>query len=141
MANILWDTNLFIYLFEQNPEFEPRVVRLRQAMSARGDLLFATAMTVGEILVKPVEAGDRMLEQRYRSFFQSGAMRVLSFDIDAAGHYARIRQDRGVRPPDAIQLACAAAHGIDLFITNDNRLSGKIVPGVNFITSLQDAPL
>lgn len=141
MANILWDTNLFIYLFEQNPEFEPRVVRLRQAMSARGDQLFATAMTVGEILVKPVEAGDRVLEQSYRSFFQSGAMRVLSFDIEAAGHYARIRQDRGVRPPDAIQLACAAAHGIDLFITNDNRLSGKIVPGVNFITSLQDAPL
>ncbi len=141
MANILWDTNLFIYLFEQNPEFEPRVVRLRQAMSARGDQLFATAMTVGEILVKPVEAGDQALEQSYRLFFQSGAMRVLSFDIEAAGHYARIRQDRGVRPPDAIQLACAAAHGIDLFITNDNRLSGKIVPGVNFITSLQDAPL
>lgn len=141
MANILWDTNLFIYLFEQNPEFEPRVVRLRQAMSARGDQLFATAMTVGEILVKPVEAGDQVLEQSYRSFFQSGAMRVLSFDIQAAGHYARIRQDRGVRPPDAIQLACAAAHGIDLFITNDNRLAGKIVPGVNFITSLKDAPL
>jgi len=141
VANILWDTNLFIYLFEQNPEFEPQVVRLRQAMSARGDQLFATAMTVGEILVKPVEVGDRVLEQSYRSFFQSGAMRVLSFDIEAAGHYARIRQDRGVRPPDAIQLACAAAHGIDLFITNDNRLSGKVVPGVNFITSLQDAPL
>ncbi len=141
MANILWDTNLFIYLFEQNPEFEPQVVRLRQAMSARGDQLFATAMTVGEILVKPVEAGDQVLEQSYRSFFQSGAMRVLSFDIQAAWHYARIRQDRGVRPPDAIQLACAAAHGIDLFITNDNRLSGKIVQGVNFITSLKDAPL
>lgn len=141
MANILWDTNLFIYLFEQNPGFEPRVVRLRQAMRDRGDQLFATAMTVGEILAKPVEAGDHALEERYRSFFQSGAMRVLSFDLQAAEHYARIRQDRGVRPPDAIQLACAAAHGIDLFLTNDNRLSGKIVPGVNFITSLKDAPL
>lgn len=141
MANILWDTNLFIYLFEQNPEFEPRVVRLRQAMNARGDQLFATAMTVGEILVKPVEAGDPALQDGYRSFFQSGAVRVLPFDLQAAGHYARIRQDRGVRPPDAIQLACAAAHGIDLFITNDNRLSGKIVPGVTFITSLKDAPL
>ena len=141
MADILWDTNLFIYLFEQNSEFEPRVIAIRQAMNARGDRLFATAMTVGEILVKPVEASDQTLEEKYHSFFQSGVVTVLPFDIDAAAHYARIRQDRSVRPPDAIQLACAAAHGIDLFITNDDRLSGKIVPGVNFITSLKDAPL
>ncbi len=26
MSRIFWDTNLFIYLFEQNPRFEGRVV-------------------------------------------------------------------------------------------------------------------
>ena len=34
-----------------------------------------------------------------------------------------------------------ATAGVNLFITNDTRLSKKIVPGVNFITSLSDAPL
>ena len=41
------------------------------------------------------------------------------------------------RAPDAIQLACAAAGGTDLFITNDDRLSRKNVPGIAFIQSLQ----
>ena len=55
--------------------------------------------------------------------------------------YATIRQDRSISPPDAIQLACAAAVGMDLFITNDQRLSRKVVPGIHFITSLDTAYL
>jgi len=38
-----------------------------------------------------------------------------------------------------VRFACAAAAGVDLFITNDDRLDGKIVPGVKFITSLDKA--
>jgi hypothetical protein len=45
------------------------------------------------------------------------------------------------KAPDAIQLACAAAAGVDLFITNDDRLSRKHVPEVKFITSLERAYL
>jgi predicted nucleic acid-binding protein len=141
MASILWDTNLFIYLFEDHPRFAPPVAAIRDAMVRRSDHLFATAMTLGEILVKPLSINDHGLERRYRDFFQSGAVKVLPFDDVAATHYARIRCDRSIQPPDAIQLACAAAHGIDLFITNDERLSGKVVAGVSFITSLQAAPL
>jgi predicted nucleic acid-binding protein len=53
------------------------------------------------------------------------------------------RSGRGItiRPPDAIQLACAAEAGIDLFITNDDRLSKKAVRGIHFVTSLKNAPL
>ena len=68
-------------------------------------------------------------------------LRVLNFDLEAAGHYAYIRQDKSIQPPDAIQLACAASAGIDLFITNDDRLSRKNIPGINFITSLARAPI
>ncbi len=67
--------------------------------------------------------------------------RVVPFDATAARRYAAIRLDRGIRPPDAIQLACAAEAGVDLFITNDERLSRKIVPGIQFLTSLDRALL
>ena len=40
-----------------------------------------------------------------------------------------------------IQLASAATAGVDLFITNDDRLSRKHVPDVKFITSLERAYL
>jgi predicted nucleic acid-binding protein len=64
---------------------------------------------------------------------------VIPFSKDAARAYVRIRGDRSIRPPDAIQLACASAAGIDRFITNDERLSRKSIPGVQFLVSLERA--
>lgn len=45
----------------------------------------------------------------------------------------------GIRPPDAIQLACAAQVGVDLFITNDDRLSRLTIPGIQFLVPLERA--
>jgi predicted nucleic acid-binding protein len=61
---------------------------------------------------------------------------LVPFDESAALHFADIRADRTIRPPDAIQLACAAAAGVDIFVTNDARLSRKVVPDVPIMTSL-----
>lgn len=46
MARISWDTNLFIYLFEQNAEWAQRVVDLREKMRMRGDQLLTSWLTV-----------------------------------------------------------------------------------------------
>ncbi len=67
-----------------------------------------------------VETGDRVLSLRKRMIE---------------------RQDRSIRPPDAIQLACASAARVDLFITNDERLSRRVVPGIHFIQSLATATI
>ena len=53
----------------------------------------------------------------------------------AAQTYAEIRRDRSVRAPDAIQLACAADARIDLFITNNHRVTRKTVGGIQFVQS------
>lgn len=50
-----------------------------------------------------------------------------------------MRCERALRPPDAIQLACAAVARTNLFITNDGRLSRKLVAGVDFIVPLSQA--
>jgi hypothetical protein len=39
MTTVFWDTNLFIYLFEENPLYSTRVMSLRKQMLARGDVL------------------------------------------------------------------------------------------------------
>jgi predicted nucleic acid-binding protein len=141
VARIFWDTNLFIYLFEGEGSLNEQVKRLRHGLIARGDQIYTSAMTVGEILVRPVNAGSREIEQRYLEFFRGSRVHVVAFDVNAAPYYARVRQDKTIRPADAIQLACASAAKIDLFITNDDRLSKKIVPGIQFITSLARAPI
>ena len=140
MSRIFWDTNLFVYLVEQKGPLSRRVEAVRRRMIVRGDDLFTSALTLGELLVKPVTGGNRDLTRRYEQLVLSGAT-VLPFDLRAAPHFAEICQDRSIRAPDAIQLACAAAAGTDLFITNDRRLRRKQVRGIEFIQSLDEAAI
>jgi predicted nucleic acid-binding protein len=107
-------------------------------MLARGDRLHTSVLTLGEVLVKPVQLGHRGVQSRFEELLRSAAT-VHDFGRGAARRYAAIRAEGGVRPPDAIQLACAAEAGVDLFVTNDERLSRRIVPGIQFISSLDRA--
>ena len=138
MSRIFWDTNLFIYLIEDFRDLSERVTVLRRRMLERGDELYTSALTLGEILIKPLEAGNDSLARRYESVLLQGA-EIIPFDVEPARLYASIRRDRTIRPPDAIQLACAAHARVDLFITNDERLSIKSIPHIHFVSSLQRA--
>ena len=139
MSRIFFDTNLFIYLLEDYAGLSERTQSLVVRMKQRHDELLTSTLTVGEVLVKPVATGDEEMATRYEQLLDSPGVTVIPFDRPCAGLYARIRLDRGIRPADAIQLACAARAGCDLFITNDERLSRKFVPGIQFITSLARA--
>lgn len=138
MTRVFWDTNLFVYLFEGGAN-AGRVKQVRARMLARGDQLVTSTLTVGELLVKPHEKGEGAVRDHLTTL--RAIATILPFDEASAVHYARIRGDRSVKAPDAIQLACAASAGVDLFITNDERLSRKHVPGLKFITSLAGAYL
>jgi predicted nucleic acid-binding protein len=138
VSRIFWDTNLFIYLIEDFRDLSERVTALRRRMLERGDELYTSALTLGEILIKPIEAGNESLARRYESVLLQGAV-IIPFDVEPARLYAGIRKDRSIRPPDAIQLACAAHARVDLFITNDERLSAKSIPHIHFVSSLQRA--
>ncbi len=137
MSRVFWDTNLFIYLFEGKGHLAERVVALRHRMIERQDQLLTSSLTLGEILVKPKEVGDEAQVMRYRQAIEQAAW-VLPLDSESALRFAEIRaMDRTIRPPDAIQLACAAQAQTDLFITNDDRLSRKSIGGIQFIQSLE----
>lgn len=138
MSRIFWDTNLFVYLIEGQGARTEQVLALRRRMIEREDDLLTSALTLGEVLVKPVEAGDEILRRRYEHAITAGAT-VVPFDARVAPRFADIRRDRSIRAPDAIQLACAAAAETDLFVTNDERLSRKNVRGIHFIQSLDRA--
>jgi predicted nucleic acid-binding protein len=139
MSRVFWDTNIFIYFFEDYGESGKTARALRERMLLRGDQLITSAMTVGEILVKPRQQQDLDLCREYERAIASTAL-VLPFDLNAARQFSVLRLNRSLSPPDAIQLSCAASVGTDLFITNDSRLSGLSVPGVQFIVSLDRAP-
>ncbi len=140
MSRIFLDTNFFIYLIEAKSPQAVRAKYLAQAFSARRDEVLTSVMSLGEVLVSPLKHGDAALAQRYRQIFRGRGITVLPFVEQAAETFARIRLT-GVKPPDAIQLATAAMNGCDLFLTNDDRLQGIAVPGIQFISTFEKAPI
>jgi predicted nucleic acid-binding protein len=146
MSRIFLDTNFFIYLIEGASPNAARAKHLLQAFSQRRDEIYTSVMSLGEVLVGPLKNGDFALAQRYRQIFRGQGIVVLPFLEPAAEAFARIRAvnrmpvGNKVKPPDAIQLATAGTQGCDLFLTNDERLIGTVVPGIQFITSFDRAP-
>jgi predicted nucleic acid-binding protein len=140
MSRVFWDTNLFIYLFEDYGNLSNNVAQLRSKMLTRGDQLLTSTLTLGEILVKPAERGESELCTKYEVAILTAAS-VIPFDLGAARIYAELRSARSLRASDAIQLACAANAKVDLFVTNDDRLQGKHVRGIQFIVPLERVPI
>ncbi len=136
---VFWDTNLFIYLWEEGPWSED-LRQVRGLMRERHAEWVTSALTVGEIVVHPLRKKDAAQAERYRDAFRS--IEVVSFDEAAAFRFAAIRAGHPrVRPPDAIQLACAAASGCDWFLTHDRRLRGLQVDGLGQVASYRDFAL
>jgi predicted nucleic acid-binding protein len=140
MSRIFFDTNVFIYMFEGLEPNRTRMLGIRRRMLERGDQIVTSAMTLGELLVKPTKLGQVSLIEQYDRAVRSTAQ-VISFDAQVAWRFASLRATHNIRSADAIQLACAAHAGVDLFLTNDQRLHSFNVPGIGFITPLERAPL
>ena len=140
MSRIFWDTNLFIYLWEDYGALSQAVASLRTKMLRMGDQLITSTLTLGEILVKPTVAGNAELCRKYEEAISSVAL-LIPLDAKVARIYSSIRRDRLLKAPDVIQLASAASVGADLFITNDGHLQDKHVPGIQFIVPLDRVPI
>lgn len=136
MSRIYWDTMLFIYWLENNPQYAKRVGAIRVRMRERGDQLITSAFTFGEILAGPYRSGADKIADEAKRLLRSAVSEIVPFTFETADHYARIRGTLGLPPADSIHLACAAQAGTDLFLTDDKSLIGKMVPGIQFIASL-----
>ena len=97
VSRIFWDTNLFIYRIEDFRGLCEQVINSRNRRVERGDKLHASALMVGEILIKPIKAGDEAVARRYESALLQGAV-VIAFDLEPARLYASIRKGRTIRP-------------------------------------------
>jgi uncharacterized protein len=140
LSKVFFDTNIFIYMFEGLEPNRSRMLEIRKRMLDRGDRIVTSAMTLAEVLVRPTKLGQTSLIEQYDRAIRSTAL-VISFDASVAWRYATLRATHTLRSADAIQLACAAHFGVDLFITNDIHLHKLNVPGIGFIAPLDRVPL
>lgn len=137
MSRVYWDSMLFIYLIEGNPDFGPRVRTIYRAMQKRGDMLCTSVFTLGEVLTGPRKLGAAEVVNQIRDFFLRGSqVELLPFTAITADRYSDIRASTSVRPADAIHLASAADFGVELFLTHDKSLYKLAIPGIHFVAGL-----
>ncbi len=138
MNKIFWDTNLFVYLLQDDGERANKTAAMLAAIQARGDELITSALTLGEILV----GGDSDQQRKAWQLEVEGCARIIPFDRAGGIIFGDIRRSTHIKAQDAIQLATAASAGVDLFITGDLALAAvPHVRGIRFITTLERAPL
>ena len=136
MSLVFWDTMLFVYLIEESAGLFERVNSIRERMLERQDRLCTSTLTLGELLSAPYARNKPEVAASYRAAISRPHVDLITFTEETAELFGRIRSDRSIAPADAIQLACAAQAGVDLFLTNDRRLARKTVPGIHFIADL-----
>jgi predicted nucleic acid-binding protein len=118
------DTALFIYLIEEHPHFLAPVRDLFARADAGEIELVTSALTLLEVLVVPLRAGDRTLAAKYDALLtRSRGVRIVDLTRDQLRTAAQLRaQFSALRTPDALQLAAAIGANCTSFVTNDRRL-------------------
>lgn len=135
MSRIFWDTMLFVYLTEGHAEFAPLVRDALKHSYRRHDTLLTSHLALGEVMA----GADHTKSEWLRSTITDMGFSFLPFDINCVATFSRLRSETGLKAPDSIHLSCAAAVGIDMFLTGDRQLLKRRlhVPGIHFITDFK----
>ncbi|MDP9052604.1 MAG: PIN domain-containing protein [Acidobacteriota bacterium] len=133
MSRIFFDSMMFVYLLEDNPEFAPSVQHNLERCYERGDTLLTSCLAVGEMMAGGTKGGSNA--EAARATILEMGFSPIPFDERCMALFGRLRSEFLLKAPDSIHLACAAAVGTDMFLTNDTQLLKRrlIVPGIQFI--------
>ena len=118
MGLIYLDTNILIYVFEDESEYGES---LRIKMADESLRMAISPLTMMECMVKPIKSGNAVLQRRYEEWFDRWTQ--LSMPASVYVDAAVLRAHFGLKTPDALHLACAQHHGCEALWTNDDRLS------------------
>jgi len=117
------DTAPLIYFIEQNEMYLDLVRAFFQAMNKGEFRVVTSTLTLTEVLVRPIRAGNIELAEQYREIISDEAnLTALPISVEIAEAAAHIRAKHNLRTPDAIQVASAIQGGASFFLTNDVRL-------------------
>ena len=113
------DANGFIYSVERVEPYHTLLEPMWQQARAGEFDVASSDITVMETLVKPLRAGDEVVEMLLRSTFDAHEVSLIPATRELWEDAARIRADTGLKTPDALHAATALSVSCGLFVTND----------------------
>lgn len=125
---IAFDSGVFIYILDKNPEFfESSRGQLNRALNEPAVISsLVYTETLAKLKGNAFARGKEMLDS------MADYITVQPLDATVASTAAQLRSRHGksLRTPDAIHLATAIHHGASVLITNDRSLARVRVPGI-----------
>ena len=118
-GSVYLDANGFIYSVERVEPYHTLLEPMWQHARAGEFDVASSDITVMETLVKPLRAGDEVVEMLLRSTFDAHEVSLIPATRELWEDAARIRADTGLKTPDALHAATALSVSCALFVTND----------------------
>jgi predicted nucleic acid-binding protein len=114
------ETAPFIYYVEDHALYADKVESILDIVNAGTIEVFTSAITLTEVLTKPIKTGDKTVEQAYRVLLQhTKYITLMPITVLGAERAADIRARYNLRTPDALHIAAALETYCDAFLTND----------------------
>jgi predicted nucleic acid-binding protein len=117
---VLIDTSIWIYHFEQHPQFAAAAGKIIESLEEGKFRGVASELTLLELTVRPLQLGRQDVADDYEvllDYFPNFELEPISRDILLEAAALRARQR--LRTPDAIQIATGLRTGATLAVTND----------------------
>lgn len=123
---IYLDTNLYIYFFEDNLIWAPRVEELLVDSLQKRIAIVASPLLLTELLVAPFRDNHSRLADTYQQLqTHINNLELVDLSPEISIIAAKIRAKYNLPTPDCIHIATAIESRVDYFYTSDQRL-GKI---------------
>lgn len=129
IKNIALDSNVFIYQFEENPDFISFTTKVFEKLKNGDCKAITSVISIIEALSYP--SPPKVVREISKCFLSLPNLTIFDVNQQISFEAAKIRRKYGFRLPDSIQLATAKINKAKIFISNDQRL--KKFKGVKVI--------
>ena len=122
MRHVFLDASAIIYLLEGAPHVRAPVTEVLSSLRDTQDdpQLTVSALSLLECRVRPLRDGQQTVVMRYEEFFADPGLLVVPLTQTVLDQATRLRAERRLKTPDAIQAACALEFGEQVpFVTGD----------------------
>jgi predicted nucleic acid-binding protein len=114
MKKVYIDSNIFIYAYNQSPEFGPASIKLLESIDSGEVLGVTSVLTLTETLCVTDSSSFELMMNSVKG------LSIVNILGDTARTAARlIKENPKLKTPDALHLATAIVYKVDEFVTND----------------------
>lgn len=126
---VYFDTDALIYSVEKIAPYDALLLPIWQAARDGAVAVVTSELALLEVLVKPLQIADSVLEATYRTLLTATSdVTLITIDRVVLEQSAQLRATVNIKTPDAIHAVTALRTDCALFLSND--LVYRRVPGL-----------